>query len=273
MPESDSLTDVTDALAGGGRHWIDVLLVVSGLSLIAAGWPAVGAPLAGLGVVTPLLRWWSRRRGSDLYHLVPPALADSHRAVVAAANLAGVPDGPAVAAAADDALLEAAAVLAGRPPRGAAQHRFTAARVQAMRDAATEMCEWHEAWTAARAELEVIAPTTSPPGPAPSRPGAMVGLLAVVLLPAFLAWDGGRLAVRCVLALFDGLALRLRATGRLFGRAACGLVGLAGLARRVWNDARAVLADAAVESRHRSVALRLRVRLRLRQARRVRQPS
>jgi hypothetical protein len=106
--------------------WIDALLVTAGLVLAATGRPLAGVPLVALGLVLPGLRLSARRRSGrrGVLHLVPPDVAAAYADVRAAASLEGVPDGDAVIAAADDALLEMAAVLAGRPPKGAAQHRL-----------------------------------------------------------------------------------------------------------------------------------------------------
>src|SRR4051812_31422478 len=115
--------DTAVALSVGRRRWIDLLLIVAGVAAIAAGWPLVGAPLFAFALVSPLLHWAGRRRrrAADLLRLVTPELAASYRALMEAARLPGIPDADEVVDAADDALLEAAAVLAGRPPRGAAQ--------------------------------------------------------------------------------------------------------------------------------------------------------
>ena len=90
-----------------------------------------------------------------------------------------MPDPSVVVDAADDVLLETAALLVGRPPRGAAQRRFVAARVRALTATAAELRERHEAWTEARAELDAIGPgVAAPAAPAdrPARAGLLVGI-------------------------------------------------------------------------------------------------
>ncbi|HET7489993.1 MAG TPA: hypothetical protein VFJ85_18855 [Acidimicrobiales bacterium] len=269
MNNAESLVAPADALTVGRRRWIDLLVVIAGGCLVVAGLPLAGVPLVALGLVAPLVHRSGRRHHGEVYHLVPAGLADSHRALLAAAALPGVVDGRAVAAAADDALLECAALLAGRAPRGAAQRRFVAARERALREATDDLEQWHRAWADAKAELEQLGPALPEPEPPAPRAGAVVAVVAVALLPAFLLWDGLVLAGRALVVLVDGLALRVRTAARLCVVGVVSVAGLARQARRVWNSARAVLVSAAVEARRRASSLRLQVRLRLRRARRL----
>lgn len=237
---------------------IDVLLVATGLACLAVGhWPAALA-LAGFGLVTPLAQRSGRKRFTDPAALVPTDLADAHRQVVAAAALPGVEDAARVVEASEDALLEVVAVLGGRPPRGAAQRRLVAAHVTVLAGTAADLRERSEAWLAARAELGAVdvLPLAPPP---PEAHDPLAAALTVVLGPFFVLWDGTCLAGRGVVALVDGLALRVRT-----------LAVLARAARGEWARARARVGGAAVEARHRFLAARARLRLRLRRARRAR---
>jgi hypothetical protein len=247
--------------------WIDALLVTAGLVLAATGRPLAGVPLVALGLVLPGLRLSARRRSGrrGVLHLVPPDVAAAYADVRAAASLEGVPDGDAVIAAADDALLEMAAVLAGRPPKGAAQHRLVRVRTEAWAVTAAHLRAHHESWREAVAELDALAPL--PPAEAePDRavtraPGGwMVGVLLVVLAPVFLAWELVTGTVRALVALADGLALRVRTAGRaLLWALRAGLTLLAHTRRR-WAELRRLVV-AAAEARGRFLAARLRARL------------
>lgn len=190
---------------------------------------------------------------------------------LAAAALPGVPDATSVVEAADDAVLEAAALLAGRPPRGAAQRRFVDARSRAMSEAAAELRERHEAWIAAWTEVDALAPVVPPEQavPAPSSPGALVSLLVVLLFPAFVGWDIVCVTGRGLAALADGLALRARTAGILAVRAVLAVAALGARARGVWRDLRSALVDAVTEAHRRISSARLHLRLRLRRARRA----
>jgi hypothetical protein len=263
--------DPADLLVVRRRRWVDLLLVAGGAWLIVAGIPAAGAPLAALGLVLPVVHRLGTRGGARASsHLVPPELVQCHAALVAAATLPGVVDGPRVVESADDLMLEVAALLGGRPPRGAAQRRFVDARMRVLCDATADLRERHEAWVEATAEVQAMAPATeAPAGTAERRPGVLAGLLVVLLLPVFLTWDLVRGIGLGVVALFDGLALRLRSTGTLLVRGArrCGrTIALAG-AR--WTAIRTGVAASACEAHARVVAARLRLRLHLRRARRI----
>jgi hypothetical protein len=242
------------------RRWIDVLLLAAGAAGVARGWSAPGAVLIASALVVPVLTLVGTRRngpGAQLYRLVPADVADAHRTLLALAPEAGV------VAAADDALLEVAALLGGRPPRGGAQRRFVAGHVQAMRDCTTALA-------AARAEVEALSPDDPGPEPTTSRAaGPLVAAMVVVLLPTLLAWDIGRGVVHGLLALLDGLAFRARTTARLVvrGAAAVGAVGVAAV--RSWGELRERVVMSSREAWRRVVALRMAARLRLRRARRT----
>ena len=253
--------------------WIDALLVAAGLVLAATVSPLAGIPLAALGLVMPVLRLSARRRsgGRGVSHLVPPEVAAAHADLTEAAALPGVPDGKAVTDAADHALLEVAAVLAGRPPRGAAQQRLVRAHVETWAATAAELRAHHESWQEAVAELDALAP---PPGTdvtpeAGTRAGHesggwLVGVLLVVLAPLFLAWELATGLVRAVIALADGLALRARTAGRALVWSLQTVGSLIARTVRRWAELRRRVVAAAAEARGRFLAARLRVRLRLR---------
>jgi hypothetical protein len=266
---------VPEVTRGG---WIDALLVAVGSSCIASGWAPVGIPLIVLGIATPAVRWSARRRDPELglRPLVPTEVADGHAAVLAAASLPGVVDATGAIDAAGDMLLEVAAALVGRPPRGAAQRRLVASRVHAMSEMSIDLRERHETWTTASAEVDAITTGVLPEAPEPpaARDGVLVGLLLVVLTPGFLAWDLARGIARGLVGLRDGLALRVRLAGRLLMAAATGLVDDLRRAARSWRALRDRLVAAAAEARHRFVAQRLRLRIRLRLRRRgIRRPD
>jgi hypothetical protein len=207
-------------------------------------------------------------------HLVPDELMQAHTDVFVAAALPGVLSAADVVDAADGVVLEVAAVLAGRPPRGAAQRRFVAARVRALNETARELTERHEAFVAARAELDSIAEAITLPDPTPeSQSGFLVGLLVVVLFPFFAAWDVVRGITQGAIGLVDGLALRARMVVRVVAQGGRALVDFARTVVQRWADVRAKVAGAAREARHRFVAARVRMRIRVRDARRRWRPT
>jgi hypothetical protein len=260
--------------------WIDALLVAAGLVLAATGRPLAGVPLVALGLVLPGLRLSARRRSGrrGVAHLVPPEVAAAYADLQAAASLEGVPDGGAVMAEADDALLEVAAVLVGRPPKGAAQHRLVRVHTEAWAATAADLRAHHESWREAVAELDALAPL--PPAEADTKAegaesaetgtagGWLVGALLVVLAPAFLAWELGTGAVRATVALADGLALRARTAGRALVWILRAGVALFARTLRRWAELRRRVVAAAAEARGRFLAARLRARLLLRRHRR-----
>lgn len=251
--------------------WIDALLVAAGLALAATGRPLAGIPLVALGLVLPGLRLSARRRRGrrGVLHLVPAEVRAAYTELRAAASLDGVPDGDAVMAAADDGLLEVAAVLAGRPPKGAAQHRLVRAHTETWAATAADLWAHHQSWREAVAELDALAP---PPPAAAETDGAepeasggwLVGAMLIVLAPAFLAWELVTGTGRAVVALADGFALRVRTAGRaLLWTLRAGADLLARTVRR-WADLRRRVMAAAADARGRFLAARLRARLRLR---------
>jgi hypothetical protein len=203
-------------------------------------------------------------------HLVPQEVALAHRDVVEATRLAGVVDGDAIVEAADDLMLEVAAVLTGRPVKGAAQRRFVDARASALTATAAELRERHQLWTEAQAEVDSISGLTLPDRTeeAHTTGGPVVALLVVVLFPMFFSWDVVVVIGRALLALVDGLALRLRMIARLALLATQGALAFLARAREVWTYLRTTLLEAALEAHHRSSSVRLRLRLQVRRARR-----
>lgn len=252
------------------RRWIDVAIVATGVTAIASGWAAVGAIVVAFGLVMPLVHWTRRRDvASSVRHLVPPEVARAHADVLAAARLPGVPDPTMTAASADDVLVEVAAVLGGRPPRGAAHRRFVAARVAALQKAASELRDWHESWVAAQAELDLIDPKLLPQeAPSARRGGVLTTVLVIVLFPAFLLWDAARGIGRGAISALDGLALRVRTAARLVVRAGRFTASMVVDATRRWTDVRDRILAAAREARARFVAGRVRLRAQTRLARR-----
>ena len=266
MSESD-----VELLAVGRRQWVDVLLVVAGVSLTVAGWPIAGLPLILIGLLMPARSWFVNRHasGRSVARLVPPELAAAHAAVIDAASLPGVVGAQSTLAAADESLLEVAAVLAGDPPRGGAQRRFVAARVRVLDDAAHTLRERHDAWVAACAEVESLSGIALPEPPEEEATDhALVGVLVVALAPAFLFWEVVVGAGRGVIHLADGLVLRVRTAARLLVHAGRAVASLAAAVVRSWADWRRRVLAAMRAARHRFVAARVRLRLRWRQARR-----
>jgi hypothetical protein len=254
------------------RRWIDVLLVAAGAFCATRGliWAAV--PLVAFGLVAPAVAWRTRRReGPSLARLAPPEVTDAHAAVVTAATLPGIPDPKAVVEAADDLLYDVAAVLVGRPARGAAQRRFVVVHTRVLTAMAADLHERHAAWTAAMAEVDAISPQapTAPASPTPEKDGALVTALLVALSPGFIAWDLVCGTVRGLVGLRDGLTLRMRAVARLVLRAIAAVGDLLVRTARAWRSVRLRVAAAGSEARHRFLATRVRLRHRLRTLRRA----
>lgn len=250
---------------------IDFLLLVGGVVLAAAGWPEAGGPVGALGLVMPALAWRAKRRGrgSALYALVPREVAVAHRGVLTAASLPGVVDGDDLVAEAGDLLLEVAALLSGRQPLGGAQRRFVKSRAAAMNSAAADLRERHQAWTEAQVEVEAIGSPLPPAATEETAGGPLVGAFVLVLFPLFLVWDVVRAGARAIVAVGDGILVRVRTIGRLGVQAVVSMGDAVVGAFRTWASLRDRVADAAREARHRVVAARLRMRLRLRRARRI----
>src|SRR4051794_1737020 len=114
------------------RRWIDAVLVIASGATAIAGWPAIGMLVAVLGLVAPLARWL-RRDNTIADDFVPAELVPSYREVLDAASLPGVDDGDAIKRA-NAIVLESAAILGGRPPKGGAQHRFVTGRARVLAD-------------------------------------------------------------------------------------------------------------------------------------------
>jgi hypothetical protein len=261
----------------GPVSWIDALLVAAGLVLAATVQPLAGVSLIALGLVLPGLRLSARRRSGrrGVAHLVPPEAAAAHADLESAASLEGVPDRDQIMAAADDGLLEIAAVLAGRPPRGAAQHRLVRAHTETWTTTAADLRAHHESWREAVAELDALAPAQATAENAEAdtagtkEPGGwLVGAMLVLLAPAFLAWELVTGAMRALVALADGLALRVRTAGRALVWTLRAGVTLVARTLRRWAELRRRVVAAAVEARGRFVTASLRARLHLRRRRR-----
>ncbi len=253
------------------RIWIDLSLALAGAVCAWQGFYPVAVGLVLVALVAPVLRLRQRRRGDSLLALVPDELADAYRSLVEATALPGVTDRAEALTAADDAVLEAAVLLVGREPRGATQRRFVEARVAAMNDTAALLRERHHAVTEAMKELDEIGHVdTTPTAPVPTRTsnGFVVRAFALALMPLFLLFDTAVGVVKLGRVLLEGVALRLRATGRI------GLVALRhswtvmSEARLLWRSARSTMAAAWRDSRRTTTALRLRVRLQVRHLRR-----
>lgn len=252
------------------RIWIDLSLALAGAVCAWQGLYPVAIGLVLVALVAPVLRLRQRRRGDALLALVPDELADAYRSLVAATALPGVTDGAEALTAADDAVLETAVLLVGREPRGATQRRFVEARVAAMNDTAALLQERHDAVTEAMKELHEIGHVDEPPAPVPAEAsnGGVVRTFALALMPLFLLFDTAVGVVKLGRVLLEGVALRLRATGRI------GVVALRhswtviSEARLLWRSARSTMAAAWRDSRRTTTALRLRVRLQVRHLRR-----
>jgi hypothetical protein len=131
---------------------------------------------------------------------------------------------------------------------------------------AAELRAHHESWREAVAEVDALAPDAAGPcaGPAPDGGGFLVGVMLVLLAPFFLAWELVTGAVRAVVALADGVALRLRTAARALVWAVRAAFALVGRTVRRWAELRRRVVAAAAEARGRFLAARLRVRLAVR---------
>jgi hypothetical protein len=215
----------------GSTRWIDLLLVTAGAILALHGLALAGVPLMLVALLLPFRQWRARRAGGidHLLPLVPSEVADAHQAVVAAAGRPGIVDPADAITAADELVLEVAAVLGGRPARRSSQRRFVEVRLAALERLVTELTERHEAWRAAMDELDALASpelgVTAVEPPAGST--WLSTLLLVLLAPAFLFVDLLRGVVRLAVALFEGVALRIRTVVDLV------LAGLAAVGRAI----------------------------------------
>ena len=233
------------------RRWIDAVLLAAGLGGLLIGWYAVGAAVIAIGLVAPVLTTiTTRSAGARLSHLVPAEVMAAYEDVKRASALAGVTDPQELVVAADRYVLEVAALLCGRPPRGGTQQRFVASRVNVLHDLAASTREWHAAWLAACAELDV---TTEPQSEHRSS-GLLVAGLVVVLLPVFLVWDLARGAGHAVVALVEGTVLRMRTLVRVVATAVVAAAGQ-------WSLVRDRMLVAVRDARTRVTEIRLRLRL------------
>jgi hypothetical protein len=212
-----------------------------------------------------------RDRCRSLRRLVPDEVAAAHERVRVAARRPGISEPGVAVDAADDVLLEVAALLAGRAPAGEPQAAYVAARTAYLDDLATALEERGDAWRQATIELESLSTVDAvAPADRPARDGLLVSAFVVALSPLFLAWD-------LVRGIVHGAIAAVHAAGRLV-RSACSCV--AGLLRRVgrsvvaamrrWRSYRDRVTAAIREARARVVAARLRLRLRLRRVRAAR---
>jgi hypothetical protein len=277
-PRSDVPAPIDPPLPDGTRRWIDAVLVVAGIVAAVEGLPVVGVPLLLVGALLPFLHWRARRAGGieHLLRLVPAEVARAHQAVVVAAARPGVVEPAHVVAAADELVLEVAAVLGGRAPRRASQRRFVSVRVAALESVAADLGERHEAWRAAIRELDELVPHEDHRAEIDdaSGPGWLSVCLLVALAPAFLLVDLVRGTGRVVLALVEGIALRLRTVLDLVVAGARAMASAVAAARRGWRAFTAGVRDAARTARGRFVAARALAMRRLRRARTVaRRPS
>ena len=271
MPEAPVPDVPVSAPTAVTRRWIDLLLVAAGTVLALQGVAVVGVPIVVVGLILPLLEWRTRRAGGieHLLLLVPPDLAEAHRTVLTAADRPGVIDPEDVVALADELVLEVATVLGGRPARRASQRRFVAVRKSALESMATELSERHEAWRAAMQELDDLVPVDRADLPvAPQKPepgsGWLSTVLLVVLAPAFLVVDLVRGTGRAVVALVEGVALRLRTIVDLLAAGIRAVGRAIARALRSWRHITASIREAARASRGRFVAARTLALRRLR---------
>lgn len=254
----------------GSRRWIDLVLVAGGAVLTLGTLPLLGLPLLLTGLLLPLLEFQARRAGGidHLLRLVPPEVADAHRAVVRAAGRPGVVEPDDVIAGADELVLEVAAMLGGRAARRASQRRFVAARIAALRSVAAELTDRHDAWQAAMDELEALAPVDQGEliAERAAGPGWLSTMLLVLLAPGFLLVDLVRGAGRSIVALVEGLALRLRTIVELAMAVLRAVGRVVADALASWRALVAAMGEAARTARGRFVAGRALALRRLRRA-------
>jgi hypothetical protein len=222
-------------------------------------------------VTTPIPTLPRRDRCRSLRRLVPDEVVVAHERVRVAARRPGTTDPGVAVTAADDVLLEVAALLAGRQPDGEAQVAYVAARTSYLDDLATALEERGDAWRQATIELDSLSPADAvAPADRPARDGLLVGALLVALSPFFLLWD----LVRGVAV---GAVAAIHAVGRALRSGVAAVAGcFRGIGRSVvaalrrWRSYRDRIAAAVREARARVVAARLRLRLRLRRLRAAR---
>ena len=251
------------------RWWIDALLVGTGATAAAFGWYLAGGIVVAVGLSFPLLHAIGVRGRSSAHALryAPPDLADRVQRIHAVA--ARVPDVETRRAVerADDFLLEAAAIFAGRPVRGATHRRYVRQRSALLDGILTDLTERADALTAARAEVDALdVHHVDRVESQPSASDPLATALLWLLTPLFIVWELGATLWSGTLRFVEGIVLRLRtlATLLLRGVVAVGRLVLASLRR--WRDLRIRFAASWREARRQFVAARLRLRLRLRRA-------
>jgi hypothetical protein len=269
------------------QGWIDLLLVAAGFATIVLSWPAIGpclvaAFLIAFGLVMPALNASAVRRSRDhsLLHLVPIEMADCFRSLRTATELAGVGDQQETRDAADEMVIDVAAILGGRSAKGGSQRRFVDCRMQVMAHLEADLSERHEVWNAALAEVDALdAPQASgdadagrevPKASDEDQPdnGCLVRVFVVVLMPFLLFWELCRGAVRGVVALVDGLALRGRTVLRFAWRAVRRAAAALRSVFRQWNLLRQRVILSFKTARHELAAVRARMHRQLRITRR-----
>lgn len=254
------------------RWWIDALIIGVGAAALTQGWPAPAGALFILGLAFPLLRavGMNGRSVEHALRFVPADLVHEHRRVRRAATAAAKE--PSVARAveiADEVALEAAAIFAGRPVRGAVHRRYVRQRCGMLRDLAHELEERTSALAAARAELEHLdVVDIAPLDPAP-RSDYLATILLWLMAPLFIVWELGAAGGRVTSALMDGIALRLRTVLRLVFRAFAASGRVIRTAGRRWREARTRFIGSWTEARRQFTAARFRLSLRMRRARRA----
>lgn len=136
---------------------------------------------------------------------------------------------------------------------------------------ATLMRERHEAVAEAMKELDEFTSIDFPfrtEALAEPSAGFIVRVFAVAFMPVFLAFDLFVGLLKAMRALIEGIALRLRATGRVGLNVLRHSWSVLAEARSVWRSIRTTTGQALRDGRRSTTSLRLRVRLQVRQMRR-----
>lgn len=175
--KGDELDEIIDEVFGPstdeGPGLFDVMLVASGVALLAWSWLSGGGPwfIIGvtaivLGVALParsLLRATRERRivqrqrrvlraghALDASDRTVGALVGSYDSLQQAATLPGVPAASAAVEAGHAALLEVASLLDGRPPLSEEERDYVERRTRAIRDLTAQIVRGSRAWSRAR---------------------------------------------------------------------------------------------------------------------------
>jgi hypothetical protein len=221
----------------GRRRWVDVLLLVAAGAVTAAGSWQAGAAIAVLALSSPIIER-VRRPGSAARALsvVPAELAAAHESLLRAVATLDPEERRSILDLGDDIVLEVAAVLGGRPARGGAQHRCVAARIATLSALTEELLERQGSLDAARDELGVPAADEVE---GVRGGGPLVLVFVALLVPFMVGWEVARGVVHIGIALWDGIALRLRGVVRFaawavtaLGPALTDALALVGAARR-----------------------------------------